>query len=186
MSLEHAPATPFLASALQAVKLRSAPRALQKETPEGSIAPCAASAELAAALETERAQNARLRAVDLESWYDAIADATFKTIFLPLAPSEARSITLEYHRKIAPAASAATDDACLLQLRARISDALAALGGDGERHWHLHHVTSCTTTGSILPSPPALPSLFCSIREALQPQPQGLTHLRAARICARL
>ncbi len=167
--MSQRPATPFIASALQAVKLRSVPRAPQREAP-GSTAPCAASAELSSALETERAQNARLRAVDLESWYSAIADATFNTIFLPLAPSEARSITLEYDRKIALAASAATDDACLLQLQARISDAIAALGGDGERYWHFEHVTSCMATFSILllPSPS---SHFCSICEAVEPQP---------------
>jgi hypothetical protein len=142
MSQEHLPIAPPLASALQNVKLRSAPRSPHRDEHAGA-ATLTASAALAAALQTERGHNARLRAVDLESWYDSISDKTFKTIFLPLAPNEARCITQEYHRKIARAASAATqdissyvpcteDDTRLLQLQARISDALAALGGHGE------------------------------------------------------
>jgi hypothetical protein len=136
------PIAPPLASALQGVKLRSAPLCPHRDEHAGAAA-LTASATLAAALQTEREHNARLRAVDLESWYDSISDKTFKTIFLPLAPNEARCIAQEYHRKIARAASAATqdissyvhdveDDTCLLQLQARISDALTALGGHGE------------------------------------------------------
>ena len=142
MSQEHVPIAPPLASALQGVKLRSAPLCPHRDEHAGAAA-LTASVTLAAALQTEREHNARLRAVDLESWYDSISDKTFKTIFLPLAPNEARCITQEYHRKIERAASPATqhisshvhhaeDDACLLQLQARISDALASLGGHGE------------------------------------------------------
>ena len=142
MSQEHLPIAPPLASALQGVKLRSAPLCPHRDEDAGA-ATLTASATLAAALQTEREHNARLRSVDLESWYDSISDQTFKTIFLPLAPNEARCIAQEYHRKITRAASGATqdissyvhdteDDTCLLQLHARISDALAALGGHGE------------------------------------------------------
>ncbi len=140
MSQEHSPVAPPLASALLGVKLRSAALCPHRDEHAGA-ATLTASAALAAALQTEREHNARLRAVDLESWYDSISDKTFKTIFLPLAPNEARCIAQEYHRKITRAASGATqdissyvhdteDDTCLLQ--ARISDALAALGGHGE------------------------------------------------------
>ena len=192
MSQEHLPAPPPLASALQGVKLRSAPRSSHRHELAGDATLNAPSA-LAAALQMERGHNARLRAVDLESWYDSISDKTFKTIFLPLAPNEARCITQEYHRKIERAASSATqhissyvhhaeDDACLLQLQARISDALASLGGHGMCQALgalgivvilVLHLLNFLTVISLTNSP----SMSCSICEALESKPQRLTHL---------
>ncbi len=192
MSQEHLSISPPLAGALQGVKLRSALRSPHMDEHAGAATSTAPSA-LAAALQMERGHNARLRAVDLESWYDSIADKTFTTIFLPLAPNEARCITQEYHRKIARATSATTehisshvnhaeDDTSLLQLQVRISDALASLGGHGERQalgaprivailvlYLLHFPTIISLT--------KYPSMSCSICEALESQPQRLTHL---------
>jgi hypothetical protein len=140
----------------------------------------------------ERGHNARLRAVDLESWYDSISDKTFKTIFLPLAPNEARCITQEYHRKIERAVSPTTqhissyvhhaEGDVLLQLQARISDALASLGGHGKCQALgalcivvilVLHLLIFLTIISLTNSP----SMSCSICEALESQPQRLTHL---------
>ena len=50
------------------------------------------------AVELEKSHNARLRAVDLESWYsDALLPFTFPTVFIPITPSQAQALIRAYH-----------------------------------------------------------------------------------------
>jgi hypothetical protein len=44
----------------------------------------------------EAAQNARLRAVDIEAWYEALKDVTFRTEFVELSIEEARALVETY------------------------------------------------------------------------------------------
>lgn len=77
------------ATALQSVSLRKV------QVP--ATRPFISSDEVKSAVSQERTQNARLRAVDLECWYFALAQFTFKTEFIPLSPEEARAIVQQYH-----------------------------------------------------------------------------------------
>jgi hypothetical protein len=91
----------------------------------------AASEQLAAAVEKEREQNQRLRNVDLESWYPALEPFTFKTVFVPISPDEARAIVDEY-RVIKSNGnqmnSSSSSNDVLVSLRQKISTAMASLG----------------------------------------------------------
>ncbi len=76
--------------------------------------------------------NARLRAVDIESWYDALAEFTFRTEFVALGQHEARALVDTYwswKRADDDAAAAAAPLPAVLQaLEARVAAAMEALG----------------------------------------------------------
>jgi hypothetical protein len=52
----------------------------------------AAHVDLGANVAQERAQNAQLRACDLEAWYTALAPWTFRTALVPISMAEARAV----------------------------------------------------------------------------------------------
>lgn len=112
---------------------------------------------LADAIAREKAQNERLRAVDLESWYARLAEFTFRTQFVAFSPDEARAMMAAYRARLAAdragesppdilsgttaqalcgtahaAALSASDGALLEALETRVQAGLDALpGADG-------------------------------------------------------
>jgi hypothetical protein len=89
-------------------------------------------AQLADSLANEKARNARLRACDLEAWYDRLKSFTFPTLFVPLSPDEARSMITIYHEKkrngsFCEPASVQESYPSLAALAGRIDEAIAQL-----------------------------------------------------------
>lgn len=120
-----------LASALQNVSLRST------QTPS-SVTDASSAAHLASAVALEKRNNERLRAVDLESWYERLKEHTYKTVFVPITPVESRAIIKQYWRlKKAEQRAAAGDalsdsESTLLQLlEEKIADAMTGVNSAG-------------------------------------------------------
>jgi hypothetical protein len=78
---------PFNAASLQKVTLTAVEQNVEHKI------------SLARAVQLETKQNARLRAVDVESWYDNIPEHTFPTVFIPLTPDDATAIRRQYYCK---------------------------------------------------------------------------------------
>jgi hypothetical protein len=116
----------FTASNLQNIQLR-------KVTPAPNT-----TATLRDDIVTEKAQNARLRACDIEAWYASLREHTFATECVPLSPAEARALVALYRAKKQHGDNArgydgvdAEQQELLSGLQQRIHDAMQALGGGG-------------------------------------------------------
>lgn len=81
----------MMQSVLSGVVLRPVPKTVTDAGPTKS--------ELLADVEKERERNEKLRSVDLETWYSSLEDFTFKTVFVPITPDEAREIATEYKKR---------------------------------------------------------------------------------------
>lgn len=120
------------AALLRNVKLRSSKSSLDKKLAVTSAL------RLESALNSKR-NNERLRAVDIEAWYDDIKEHTFKTVFVPIAPRDAKAIVAAYQSKKASNMDAKTqgseDDAtltteqkaCLVALKTKIDQAMLTM-----------------------------------------------------------
>jgi hypothetical protein len=97
--------------ALSAVKLRTTERKTEE-------------VDLKAHLHLERAQNARLRQVDIESWYDSIKEFTYPTAFVPLSVNAANTIVSEYHKLKADSSHDWRQNSTLCQLESEITQAM--------------------------------------------------------------
>ncbi|MDP2438635.1 MAG: ATP-grasp domain-containing protein [archaeon] len=83
----------------------------------------------------EREQNARLRAVDLESWYgNELEPFTFRTVFVPLTQDEARGVMAGYSARQAEeqgkegVALTTAQRQSLVELREKIAAGISELG----------------------------------------------------------
>lgn len=103
---------------------------------DGGAAGDASPATLVGEVARERARNARLRACDLEAWYDRLAPYTFRTTFVSITPEEARAMLAAYRAKKrgSGAEASAEHRALLAALENRIAEAMVVLlGRDTER-----------------------------------------------------
>lgn len=87
-----------LADQLKAVSLRKTSHAESKQND--------AKNSLLESLRQESDHNARLRACDLEAWYDEMREHTFRTEFVTLSPREAEALIVVYWSKLRSQGSA--------------------------------------------------------------------------------
>jgi len=80
-------------------------------------------------IEQEKSRNARLRAADIESWYDNIAQFTYPTCFIPLSIQEAQAIVQEYKHLKANPNHDWSENETLRAIQTNLDDQLA------ERQW---------------------------------------------------
>lgn len=131
----------------------------------------ASDASLAAGIASERERNARLRACDINAWYERLRPVTFRTSFLPLSPEEAKAMIAAYWHKARGTAIAEPErHAALLDaLKQRIATAMAELTGPGGRPGVFAKLSSRSPKDSR----------FCEAR-ALEQVKERLTQVRAA------
>lgn len=75
--------------ALQNVQLKKVEKGKETSKPNVSVD----------SIQQEKEANARLRACDLEAWYEVLKPYTFKTVFVPLEVEEARAMMKYYMEK---------------------------------------------------------------------------------------
>lgn len=144
--------------------------------PPSAAAPAAHSSasdtSLAAGIASERERNARLRACDINAWYERLTPVTFRTRFLPLSPEEAKALIAAYWQKARGTAIADPQRhaALLGALKQRIATAMAELTGAGG---------GSPGVFAKLSSRSPKDSRFCEAR-ALEQVKERLTRVRAA------
>jgi hypothetical protein len=116
-----------LAEALQKAAAKRAASAYAHGV--SSVAPSNASSSLGAGIAMERERQARLRACDIDAWYERLAPVTFKTRFVPLSSAEAQALIASYwaKRRGQPLPDAELNSGLLATLKGRIAAAMTEL-----------------------------------------------------------